>query len=78
MLPPSWEPHSNPGRPVRLSLLCESQTGNRNVFMLISDYKLARRSKGDGIAAFGKVEQYAEGLVCMGDQFAEPVRSSQK
>ena len=33
--------------------------------MLISSYKLAQRSKGDGIAACRKVEQYAEGLVCM-------------
>ncbi len=33
--------------------------------MLISGYKLAQRSKGDGIAPFRKVEQYAEGLVCM-------------
>lgn len=63
--PPAWQPHTIPGRPVRLSLLCESQTGYRNLSMLISGYKLAQRSKGDGIASFGKVEQYAEGLVCL-------------
>lgn len=50
---------------MRLSLLCESQTGYRNLSMLISGYKLAQRSKGDGIASFSKVEQHAEGLVCM-------------
>ena len=65
MRPPAWQPHTIPGRPVRLSLLCESQTGYRNLSMLITGYKLAQRSKGDGIAPFRKVEQYAEGLVCM-------------
>ncbi len=65
VLPATWQPHTIPSRPVRLSLLCESQTGYRNLSMLISSYKLAQRSKGDGIAAFRKVEQYAEGLVCM-------------
>ena len=65
MRPPSWQPHTIPGRPVRLSLLCESQTGYRNLSMLISGYKLAQRSKGDGIAPFRKVAEYAEGLVCM-------------
>ena len=63
--PPRWQPHTIPSRPVRLSLLCESQTGYRNLSMLISGYKLAQRSKGDGMAPFRKVEQYAEGLVCM-------------
>ena len=63
--PPTWQPHTVPSRPVRLSLLCESQTGYRNLSMLISGYKLAQRSKGDGIALFRKVEQYAEGLVCL-------------
>ena len=63
--PPAWQPHTIPSRPVRLSLLCESQIGYRNLSMLISGYKLAQRGKGDGIASFRKVEQYAEGLVCM-------------
>ncbi len=65
MLPAKWQPHTIPSRPVRLSLLCESQTGYRNLSMLISSYKLAQRSKGDGVAPFRKVEQYAEGLVCL-------------
>ena len=63
--PPSWQPHTIPDRPVRLPLLCESRIGYRNLSMLISDYKLAQRSKGDGIASLHKVEQYAEGLVCL-------------
>ena len=65
MLPAKWQPHTIPQRPVRLSLLCASQTGYRNLSMLISSYKLAQRSKGDGIAPFRKVQQSAEGLVCL-------------
>lgn len=63
--PPAWQPHTVPGRPVRLSLLCESQTGYRNLSMLISSYKLAQRSKGDGIATLRNVQQHAEGIICM-------------
>ena len=63
--PPAWQPHTIPSRPVRLSLLCESQTGYRNLSLLISSYKLAQRTKGDGIASFRKVDEHAEGLVCL-------------
>ena len=63
--PPAWQPHTVPSRPVRLSLLCESQTGYRNLSMLISSYKLAQRSKGDGIASLHSLQQHAKGLVCM-------------
>ncbi len=63
--PPSWQPHSIQGRPVRLSLLCESQLGYRNLSLLISGYKLAQRTKGDGIASFRNVGEHAAGLVCM-------------
>ena len=65
MLPPSWQPHTIPARHVRLSLLCESQTGYRNLSMLISGYKLAQRTKGDGIASLRKVQEHAAGLVCL-------------
>ncbi len=65
MQPPEWQPHTVPSRPVRLSLLCESQTGYRNLSMLISGYKLAQRTKGDGIASFRKVQEHAAGLVCL-------------
>ncbi len=63
--PPAWQPHTIPNRPVRLSLLCESQTGYRNLSLLISGYKLAQRTKGDGIAPYRKLEEHAEGLVCL-------------
>ncbi len=63
--PPDWQPHRVPARPVRLSLLCESQRGYRNLSLLISGYKLAQRSKGDGVATLRAVQEHAEGLVCL-------------
>ena len=46
--PPDWQPHTIPQRPVRLSLLCESQTGYRNLSQLITGYKLRQKTKGEG------------------------------
>ena len=63
--PPAWQPHTVPSRPVRLSVLCESQTGYRNLALLISGYKLAQRTKGDGVAPWRKVQEHAQGLVCL-------------
>lgn len=63
--PPSWQPHIIPKRPVRLSLLCESQRGYQNLSLLISQYKLAQKTKGDGIAPFRKLQEHTEGLVCL-------------
>ncbi len=65
VLPPAWQPHTVPKRQVRLSVLCESQKGYRNLSLLISGYKLAQHTKGDGVASFRKVQEHAEGLVCM-------------
>ena len=44
--PPAWQPHTVPGRPVRLSLLCESQTGYRNLSLLI--FELQARAADQG------------------------------
>ena len=63
--PPMWQPHVIPKRPVRLSLLCESQKGYQNLSLLISHYKLAQKTKGDGVASFRKLEEHAAGLVCL-------------
>ena len=63
--PPYWQPHIIPNRPVRLSLLCESQKGYQNLSLLISHYKLAQKTKGDGIAPFRKLQEHAGGLVCL-------------
>ena len=63
--PPSWQPHFVPKRPVRLALLCESQRGYQNLSLLISHYKLAQKTKGDGVAPFRKLQEHSAGLVCL-------------
>jgi error-prone DNA polymerase len=63
--PPKWLPHSIPQRPVRLSLLCESQTGYRNLSQLITAYKLRQKTKGEGVATLREIKERSEGLVCM-------------
>ena len=65
MRPPVWQPHHVPGRAVRLSLLCESQEGYRNLSQLISNYKLAQPNKGDGITTLHKVKQHASGVIAL-------------
>jgi error-prone DNA polymerase len=65
VLPELWQPHTIPDRPVRLSLLCESQTGYRNLAQIITGYKLEQKTKGEGIASFRSVRERAEGLVCL-------------
>jgi error-prone DNA polymerase len=65
MLPETWQPHTIPERPVRLSLLCESQAGYKNLSQLITGYKLQQTTQGEGVAPWHMVEERAEGLVCL-------------
>ena len=63
--PPVWQQTTMRKHPVRLSLLCESQKGYQNLSLLISKYKLAQKTKGDGIASLHNIQEHAEGLVCL-------------
>ena len=63
--PAEWQPHTIPQRPVRLSLLCESQTGYRNLSQLITGYKFRQKTKGEGVATLREVRERCEGLVCL-------------
>jgi error-prone DNA polymerase len=63
--PAEWQPHTIPQRPIRLSLLCESQTGYRNLSQLITGYKLRQKTKGEGVATFREIKERSEGLVCL-------------
>jgi error-prone DNA polymerase len=65
VLPEAWQPHTIPERPVRLSLLCESQAGYKNLSQLITGYKLQQKTKGEGIASLRAVQERTEGLVCL-------------
>ena len=59
--PADWQPHTIPQRPVRLSVLCESQTGYRNLSQLITGYKLRQKTKGEGVATLREVKERCEG-----------------
>lgn len=76
VLPDSWQPHTIPERPVRLSLLCESQVGYRNLSQLITGYKLQQKTKGEGIASYRMIEERAEGLVCLTGGDEGPLQST--
>ena len=76
MQPPVWQSHIIPRRPVRLSLLCASRRGYQNLSLLISDYKLAQKTKGEGVASFCKLQERAEGLVCLTGGDEGPLASS--
>jgi error-prone DNA polymerase len=65
VLPELWQPHTIPQRPVRISLLCESKGGYRNLSQLITGYKLQQKTKGEGVAPWRMIEDRAEGLVCL-------------
>ena len=62
--PAEWQPHTIPQRPIRLSLLCESQKGYRNLSQLITGYKLRQKTKGEGVATLREIKERCEGLVC--------------
>ena len=63
--PADWQPHTIPQRPVRLSLLCESQIGYRNLSQLITGYKLRQKTKGEGVSTLREAKERCEGLVCL-------------
>ncbi len=63
--PGPWQPHSIPLRPVRLALLCESQTGYKNLSQIITRYKLRQQTKGEGVASLSDIEERTHGLVCL-------------
>ena len=65
VLPEVWQPHTIPERPVRLSLLCESQAGYKNLSQLITGYKLQQKTKGEGVASLRGVQERADGLICL-------------
>ena len=50
---------------MRLSVLCESQTGYRNLSQLITGYKLRQKTKGEGVATLREVRERCEGLVSL-------------
>ncbi len=65
VLPAPWQPHTIPQAPVRLTLLCESQQGYRNLSQIITSYKLRQKTKGEGVATLRDLEDRSNGLICI-------------
>ncbi len=63
--PAAWLPHQFPAEPARVSLLCESQVGYRNLCQMITRFKMRESVKCEGAATVGDLETYADGLVCL-------------
>jgi error-prone DNA polymerase len=64
-MPPAWLPHQFVAEPPRLPLLCESQAGYQNLCQLITQFKMREKTKVEGAARWGDLEQYAAGLICL-------------
>ena len=65
LTPPAWLPHQSISEPSRLSLLCESREGYQNLCQLVTTFKMREKTKLEGAATLGDLEQYASGLVCL-------------
>jgi error-prone DNA polymerase len=63
--PPGWLPHQFPAEPARVSLLCESQVGYRNLCQMITRFKMRESLKCEGVATAEDLQAYSAGLVCL-------------
>lgn len=65
LTPPAWLPHQYLAEPARLPLLCESREGYQNLCQLVTQFKMREKTKQEGSATLGDLQQYASGLVCL-------------
>ena len=65
LTPPAWLPHQHKTDPARLTLLCASQTGHRNLCQLITRLKMREASKAEGAATMEDLEEFSAGLICL-------------
>jgi len=63
--PPAWLPHQHADYPVRLPLLCESQTGYQNLCQLITRFKMRESRKSEGAACLNDFAEFHSGLICL-------------
>jgi error-prone DNA polymerase len=62
--PPLWLPHQPHIQPVRLPLLCTSQTGYQNLSQLITRFKMRESKKCEGAATISDLSEFSNGLLC--------------
>ena len=76
LMPPRWLPNQCRSEPSRLSILCESREGYKNLCQLITQLKMRESTKKEGAATICDLEQYASGLICMTGGNEGPLASS--
>ena len=65
LAPPAWLPHQFPAEPVRVLLLCASQTGYQNLCQLVTRFKMREATKAEGAATLDDLEEFSAGLICL-------------
>ncbi|MGD0649451.1 MAG: error-prone DNA polymerase [Acidobacteriaceae bacterium] len=63
--PPAWLPHLFSKEAARVSVLCESRVGYRNLCQMITRFKLRERVKCEGAATVEDLQEFFAGLVCL-------------
>ena len=63
--PAAYLPNACSTEPARLPLLVESRAGYQNLCRVITQFKLRKKTKAEGAALLGDLEEHREGLVCL-------------
>ena len=74
--PPEWLPHQYPNEPPRIVLLCATQTGYQNLCQLITRFKMREKTKAEGAATLGDLEEFSAGLICLSGGEEGPLASA--
>ena len=62
---PAWLPHRHVAQPVRVPVLCTSQTGYQNLSQLITRFKMRELHKCEGAATLEDLAEFHDGLLCL-------------
>ncbi len=63
--PPAWLPHQFKPEPVRIPVLCASQTGYQNLSQMITRFKMREPIKCEGAARLKDLDEFAPGLIAL-------------
>jgi error-prone DNA polymerase len=74
--PAAWLPHQCPEEPARITLLCASQVGYKNLSQLITRYKMREATKAEGAATLDDLEEFSAGLICLSGGDEGPLASA--
>jgi error-prone DNA polymerase len=74
--PAAWLPHQSPNEPARITLLCASQDGYKNLCQLITRFKMREATKTEGAATLDDLEEFSAGLICLSGGDEGPLASA--